>query len=221
MSRTGESSSSPVRGSVRDRRAQRTRNEIVRAGLKVFAAKGFNAATMDDIALELDATKGLLYYHFKTKEEILRAILRQSPIVGELESGLHATSEMPLALATRVAIQGSLTLLEKHRDFIRFLHVQALLSESEAEVVYREVIDRLAALVEKGIEHHKQTGHVRADVDPRHWARMLVTLVSSYFLELQVFERSRKPDPEYLEYLANTMVNSIATEPRHPEPIKE
>ena len=222
MTRTRQSSSFPVRGSVRDRRAQRTRNEIVRAGLKVFAAKGFNAATMDDIALELDATKGLLYYHFKTKEEILRAILRQSPIVGGLESGLLATSEMPLAQAMRVAIHGSLALLEEHRDFIRFLHVQALLSETEAEVVYREVIDRLAALVEKGIDHHKQTGEVRADAESHHWARILVTLISSYFLELQVFERSRKPDPEYLEYLASTMVSSIATETsQRPQPIKE
>ncbi|HTR61088.1 MAG TPA: TetR/AcrR family transcriptional regulator [Candidatus Binataceae bacterium] len=216
MTRTRQPFSFPPRGSVRDRRAQRTRREIVRAGLKVFAAKGFDAATMDDIALELDATKGLLYYHFKTKEEILRAILRQSPIVGELESGLMATSEMPLAQAMRVAIHGSLALLEEHRDFIRFLHVQALLSQEEAEVVYREVIDRLAALVEKGIDQHKETGEVRADTEPRHWARMLVTLVSSYFLELQVFEKSRKPDPEYLEYLANTMVNSITSERPHP-----
>jgi len=127
-----------------------------------------------------------------------------------------ATSEMPLAQAMRVAIRGSLALLEEHRDFIRFLHVQALLSQEEAEVVYREVIDRLAALVEKGIDQHKQTGEVRADTEPRHWARMLVTLVSSYFLELQVFEKSRKPDPEYLEYLANTMVNSITSERPHP-----
>ena len=49
MTRTRQSSSFEARGSVRDRRAQRTRTEIVRAGLKVFAAKGFNAATMVDV----------------------------------------------------------------------------------------------------------------------------------------------------------------------------
>src|SRR5437868_1917750 len=58
---------SPVRVStVRARRAERTREQILRAGLKVFSEKGFQGATMDDIALELEATKGLIYYHFKT-----------------------------------------------------------------------------------------------------------------------------------------------------------
>lgn len=213
MTRTSRSrSSSEDRGSVRDRRAQRTRSEIVRAGIKVFAAKGFNAATMDDIALELDATKGLLYYHFKTKEELLSAILRQSPIIAALEGGLQATVDLPFAQAIRAAIHGSLALLESNRDFVRFVHVQALLSSKEAEVVYNEVLDRLGSQVEKGIEHHKATGDVRPDVNSRHWARMLVTLVTSYFLELQVFEGLRQPDPEYLEYLIDTIITAIATD---------
>ena len=42
---------------IRARRAERKRQEIVRAVLKVFAEKGFAGATMDDIALELEATK--------------------------------------------------------------------------------------------------------------------------------------------------------------------
>ncbi len=209
MKRTMKRRLSPIR----DRRAQRTRSEIVRAGLKVFAAKGFSAATMDDIALELDATKGLLYYHFKTKEELLSAILRDSPIVTALEGGLQATLDMRFADAMRAAIQGSLALLEANRDFVRFLHVQALLSGKEAEIVYNEVIDRLCARVEQGIERHKGSGEVRPEINSKHWARMLVTLVTSYFLELQVFELTRKPDPEYLEHLVNTVVGAIATRP--------
>lgn len=166
---------------------------------------------MDDIALELDATKGLLYYHFKTKEELLTAILRQSPIVSALEDSLQATTDLPFALAMRAAIHGSLALLESNRDFVRFVHVQALLSGREAEVVYKEVLDRLGQQVEKGIEHHKATGEVRPEINSRHWARMLVTLVTSYFLELQVFEGSRQPDPEYLEHLIETVVGAITT----------
>ncbi len=49
------------------KRRARKREEIIKAGLKVFAEKGYQGAAMDDIALELEATKGLLYYHFKTK----------------------------------------------------------------------------------------------------------------------------------------------------------
>ena|SRR2546421_10334132 len=213
MNRTGKSRT-PRRTTVRDRRAQRTRTEIVRAGLKVFAAKGFAAATMDDIALELDATKGLLYYHFKTKEEILTAILRQSPMVAALEGELQApSSDLPLVQQIRAALHGSLALLESNRDFVRFLQVQALLSTKEAEVVYNEVIERLSTGVEQGIEELKTAGEVRREINSKHWARTMVSLVTSYFLELQVFETTRKPDPDYLEHLIDTMVNAIATHP--------
>src|SRR5229473_5501360 len=81
---------------VRTRRAERTREEILRAGLRVFSEKGFRGATMDDIALELEATKGLLYYHFKTKEEILRAILANNSTVRNIEQIFDVLTTMPL-----------------------------------------------------------------------------------------------------------------------------
>jgi len=213
MNRTAKSGTDETAGSVRDRRAQRTRSEIIRAGLKVFAAKGFAAATMDDIALELDATKGLLYYHFKTKHDLLRAILNQSPLIPALENGLQTALDLPLEQALRLAIHGSLTLLEANSDFVRFLHVQALLSQEEAGIVYHEVLDRLRERIEQGIEHRKARGELRSDINSGHWARMLMSLVTSYFLERQVFGTKRDDDSGYLEHLVATAVNALATPP--------
>src|SRR2546428_13668586 len=116
---------------IRERRAERKREEILRAGLKVFAAKGFRAATMDDIALELEATKGLLYYHFKTKEEILEAILSENDLIEGIERGFAALPAMPLRQGLRQAIAGSLALMESNRELVRFLQVQALLSTAQ------------------------------------------------------------------------------------------
>jgi TetR/AcrR family transcriptional regulator len=198
-------------GSVRARRAQRIREQILRAGLKVFSSKGFERATMDDIALELEATKGLLYYHFKTKEEILSAILKQSPVIAALESGLRALDPLPFATAVRAAVHGSIGILEAHRDFIRFLHIQALLSGEEAEVVYNEVIERLRQSVAAGIEKFKATGEVKADADSTHWSNMMVSLVISYFLQNQVFGQSHKLGTDYLDYMIETLISAIGT----------
>jgi AcrR family transcriptional regulator len=197
--------------SVRARRAERTREQILRAGLKVFSEKGFEGATMDDIALELEATKGLLYYHFKTKEEILTAILKTSPVIAALESTLTTLEYKPFAEAVRFAVKGALEILETHRDFIRFLHIQALLSGKEAEVVYTEVIDRLKQNVAQGIEFFKTTGEVKADADSTQWSTMTVSLVISYFLNNQMFGSNGKLGPEYLDYMINNLVSAIAT----------
>ena len=109
MEDTGRREPNSKRGAknIRARRAERTREQILQAGLKVFSAKGFEGATMDDIALELEATKGLLYYHFKTKEEILSAILKNSPVIAALESTLSTVEYKPFAEAVRTATEGA------------------------------------------------------------------------------------------------------------------
>ncbi len=47
---------------------------ILLAAAKVFADRGYFAATMEDIAEALGGTKGVLYYYFRGKEEIYAAI---------------------------------------------------------------------------------------------------------------------------------------------------
>lgn len=49
---------------------ERARMDIVRAAAGVFKAKGFHAASVDDIASACGMTKGNLYYYFKSKSDI-------------------------------------------------------------------------------------------------------------------------------------------------------
>jgi len=51
------------------------REEIIVAAAKIFAAKGYLATTLDEIAREIGVSKPALYYHIKNKEEILREII--------------------------------------------------------------------------------------------------------------------------------------------------
>ena len=51
------------------------RTQILEAALRVFARKGFAGARTDDIAQEAGVSKGLLYWYFKSKDAIIRALL--------------------------------------------------------------------------------------------------------------------------------------------------
>jgi len=51
------------------------KNQIVEAAMNVFSRLGFNKARMDDIANESGLSKGALYWYFKSKDEIIGAIL--------------------------------------------------------------------------------------------------------------------------------------------------
>ncbi len=61
------------------------RNQILDAATKVFVRLGFQHARMDDIVEEFGLSKGTLYWYFKSKEDIINAILRRL-FTGELEN---------------------------------------------------------------------------------------------------------------------------------------
>jgi len=194
----------------RDRRRARKREEILKAGLKVFAEKGYRGATMDDIALELEATKGLLYYHFATKEQILNAILAETQLIAGIEAGLTIPPGMLLADALHQAVNRSLDLMESNGELVRFLHVQALLSGPEAELVYTQVLERLYEVSARWIETFKRTGEVRPDLNARTFGQLLVDFMSSYFLLKQIFGHHAQPPREYVDSVLQILLDGIA-----------
>lgn len=54
------------------------RRRILDAAAEAFMAHGFANATIDDIAREVGATKGLVYYHFRSKFDIFLAVYEEA-----------------------------------------------------------------------------------------------------------------------------------------------
>jgi len=54
----------------KQREKEYRRNEIIRAARKIFSSKGFNASSMEEIALQAELSPGTLYLYFKNKEEL-------------------------------------------------------------------------------------------------------------------------------------------------------
>ncbi len=59
----------------KERERELRSEEIMKKGEKLFIFKGFTNTTMDEIARECELAKGTLYLHFKSKEELLSAIM--------------------------------------------------------------------------------------------------------------------------------------------------
>ncbi|MDQ2775389.1 MAG: TetR/AcrR family transcriptional regulator [Acidobacteriota bacterium] len=52
-----------------------TKRKLVKAARRIFARDGFEAARINDIAVEAGYTRGAFYAHFKTKEDLFFALL--------------------------------------------------------------------------------------------------------------------------------------------------
>ena len=139
-------------------REERTRS-IRAAALDVFAAKGFAAARLDDIAKEAGVAKGTIYLYFASKEDLLEAIVKSTigAVLANVEQSV-AASPAPASEMLRMIGQVLGAAIEDG-DRRRVLHL--VLSEGArfpaiADFYHREIISRgmglIRAIVAKGIE---------------------------------------------------------------------
>lgn len=83
---------------VAKRRAEmveETRAKLIGAARKAFAAKGYAAASMDDLTAEVGLTRGALYHNFGDKKGLLQAVIDQidaEMLVRQRRAGEQATS---------------------------------------------------------------------------------------------------------------------------------
>ncbi|MGL9729841.1 TetR/AcrR family transcriptional regulator, partial [Enterococcus sp. DIV0756] len=54
------------------------KNEILDVAGKLFAEKGFDQTSTGEIIAEVGIARGTLYYHFKSKEEIMNALVQRT-----------------------------------------------------------------------------------------------------------------------------------------------
>lgn len=133
------------------------RQQILQSARKVFLEKGFQGATIDDIAREEGVVRGTILYHYKSKESLVEAVLEEegmkwAPLLADLASKheipvmeridrIFALCEVYFRNAGQKAGQYA-----KKPEEARFLSDQMRLKG-----FYRQTED-LAALLEEGIE---------------------------------------------------------------------
>ena len=117
----------------------RTRERILDAALALFAAKGYEATSMREIAEQLGITKAALYYHFDSKADIVKAMLADTERrVAELAAWAQAQPCTP-ALSRDVLARWSDIMQARGLAAFRFV------------VANRAVIDEIGADGREGI----------------------------------------------------------------------
>lgn len=162
----------------RQLQAMKTKNNLIDAALVVFSKKGFSASTTKDIAKEAGVTDGLIYHYFKTKEDLLWAVIDRHTLNHELSN-----------LITEAGINEPL-----EEVLIRIIHKLFSLLHSKGELIVMffgesqrnsAVSKRLLELIQQGVNLFYQFLSKRIDTDERYLKtaiRNLLTSLVMYFL---------------------------------------
>jgi len=155
---------------VRAQRAVERRDAILAAALDVFAAQGFAAARLDDVAKQAGVAKGTIYLYFADKETLFQELIRAqlSPVVGGVIHASHA--DIPLRQFTKQLIEVFVreVLGTRRKDVIRLVITEGPRFPKLAEFYYREVIARVMEAVRVLLRRAVERGELKDDTLVRH-----------------------------------------------------
>jgi len=148
------------------------RADLIRAAGHLFREKGYEATTIRDIAAAVGMRSGSPFYHFKSKQEMLKAVV--------LEGMLSALATIEAVVARRLGPRETFqALIRAHLDIILgsggdfapvLLHEwRSLGDESRAEIVATK--DRYERIWQKTLRALKKAGVIR---DDSSLARLLI-----------------------------------------------
>jgi AcrR family transcriptional regulator len=85
-----------IQGRINSSKRDRTRAKLIEAASAVIGAKGFDRASLEEIAARAGMTRGAVYGNFKNKEELFLALIttRWKPIIPPLKPGATLKEQM-------------------------------------------------------------------------------------------------------------------------------
>jgi AcrR family transcriptional regulator len=130
---------------VVDSRRTDTRERAVTVALGLFARQGYTATSLREIAEQLGITKAALYFHFRTKEEILTAILD-----GYLEgiSALVTDAEQPLTAEGRARLIRGYAAHQEHWGLDLVMLIRQNYTEIHGLPIGTEIKHAMGSLIE-------------------------------------------------------------------------
>lgn len=189
----------------KEREKERRRQQIIVAAKRVFSDKGFNKATMEDIAKEAELSPGTLYLYFKNKEELYASLslrilqylhIRVSHVnkeglepVAKLDALMEAMYDVydfdPLIIINMFHLQSSETLKNLSNELL-----------DEIKELSRKSIGAIATIFQEGI-------NAGAFLD-RH-PTALADIFWSLFSGVVLWEASKKIVDAKKDYLKETL----------------
>ena len=172
------------------RQAARRETSIERlaeAAARRFVSHGYRATTLEQIAADAGYTKGLVYFHFRSKTALLLALLDRverhvvEPVIARvLAAGPSAVDQMVTFLHTQAELG-----VDRSADMLLLLVISLEFGERDDEVSSRiaEIYEKLHALTERVVRAGQRSGEFRTDVPARELATMIMAVHDGTFLE--------------------------------------
>jgi len=166
--------------------SQDSRDEILKAAIQLFANRGFHETSMSEVAREAKVSKALIFWHFKTKEELFLAVLNKllEPYVidfAEESEKLDAREQI------RKLIGGYVNFVRENASSVSFF-LRRFMNGEEMPDAFTEQIRRLydlyQALLTDRIRLAQETGLCPHTYQPDVMANFVLAALNGLLINL-------------------------------------
>ncbi|MFZ3415325.1 ScbR family autoregulator-binding transcription factor [Arthrobacter sp. 3Tela_A] len=157
-------------------RAKATRDAILSGAAAVFEEMGYGRASLSQVAERAGVTKGALYFHFQSKDELARAVIaEQHRFVTADNASVLSQGLPPLESMIVLCRRFALNLLQ--HSIVRAgtrLTLEASIFHEDIRQPYEDWVEVMGQLAVRAQEQ----GQLRSDVDAAAFARLVVSALT-------------------------------------------
>jgi TetR/AcrR family transcriptional regulator len=168
------------------------RDQLVRAAEEVFARRGYAGATTQEIARRAGAQKRMLFYYFRSKEDLYAEVLDR--FLGQVQQIHERFRREPGPIGLAEVIAGLTHFVALHPDPVRILLHEIMDEGPQLHRIVRRYIGPLFAAGMEETRRNMTRGLFRAE-DPMHVIVNVGGLTFFYFLIAPLLRQVWDRDP--------------------------
>lgn len=138
--------------------------QLVKVATQLFAKRGFESTSVQSIVDAAGVTKGAMYHHFESKDDLLYEIYARVLRLQTTQLARFATTDLPIAERVHAAaadvVETSIANLDDSVIFFRSMHQLHPDKQKQVRDERRRYHEQFRALIEEG----QQAGEFRSDV---------------------------------------------------------
>lgn len=153
-----------------------TRESLLRSAAEVFAERGFEKASLQEIAARADVTSAAIYRHFDNKADLLFKVVKQALHAAPSAEGLAREGVgVPTRVADAVAVYAAPELASLRRLAVE-LHAAASRDE-EMGALLREYNEQFRGALSATLANGVEAGQMPRDLDADRVASLLLVVI--------------------------------------------
>jgi AcrR family transcriptional regulator len=185
----------------RAEQAEARRRQLIATALSLFAERGFDRTSIKDLAAATGVAPGLIYHYFRSKDELLFAVLEAQSFLPELRRLLAIAPDRPAADVLLEVAEGFSALIDERADTLRIV-AREVQTDPHVLAALQHLIHEATELLAGYIDARIEIGELRPH-DARVTARALFSVVVLPYL-------ARVPIDGFLRPFVTTLLYGIA-----------